>query len=99
MEPRRTSTAIPRTLNIPSRRGRRVDAPLPGHVVAQRRRGTGLLTGAWLAQCQAVAAMAMVGLHFLPLAPGFRYPPPHVPALAQQGERKTKAAQACDQQG
>jgi hypothetical protein len=54
--------------------------------------------GVRLAQCQPAGAMAMVGLHFLPLASGFRQPPPHVPALAQQGERKTNAARACDQQ-
>lgn len=75
-----------------------VDAPLRNHVVAQRRRGSGILTGARLAQCQPAGAMAMVGLQFLPLASGFRQPPPHVPALAQHGERKTNAARACDQQ-
>jgi hypothetical protein len=70
-----------------------VDALLPDDVVAQRRRGGRIFTWACigegvgmlvavnaainlgLAQWQAAAAMAIVGLHFLPLASGFRYPP------------------------
>jgi hypothetical protein len=41
-----------------------------------------LVVNLGLAQWQAAAAMAVVGLHFLPLASGFRYPPHLVSASA-----------------